>query len=198
MESWVSEFVDTPSGPAGRRARWHETLSKFDIEVQYIPGKSNIVADAMSRYAYPASKALQDCSWHGSLAHKEEMRHIIEEELKNEKLVGVIFPKVDLLFPKVLCIFGNYGNPSIGVQTDPFVYVKVIPFLVSDTQDGLEEEKRMLCLLFQLQVFYVTIHFVVKKMKKKGPQIMWCLGLECLNGPKILQLLLLPHFSFYY
>ena len=31
LENWVTEFVDTPSGPAGRRARWHETMSKFDI-----------------------------------------------------------------------------------------------------------------------------------------------------------------------
>ena len=57
LEHWVSEHADTPSGPAGRRARWHETLSKFDLEVKYVPGKSNFVADAMSRYAYLASKS---------------------------------------------------------------------------------------------------------------------------------------------
>ena len=56
LGSWVHEFVDTPSGPAGRRARWHETMSKFNITVQYIPGKDNVVADAMSRYAYPAGE----------------------------------------------------------------------------------------------------------------------------------------------
>ena len=67
LEDWVHEHVDTPSGPAGRRARWHETLSKFQIEVKYIPGKDNIPADCMSRYAYPASKALADVSKHRSL-----------------------------------------------------------------------------------------------------------------------------------
>ena len=56
LESWVTEFVDTPSGPAGRRARWHETMSKFDITVQYLPGKENIITDAISRYAYPAGE----------------------------------------------------------------------------------------------------------------------------------------------
>ena len=93
LESWVSEHVDTPSGPAGRRARWHETLSKFDIEVKYVPGSTNIVADAMSRYAYPASKALQDCSWHGSREDREEMDKIIEEEFAQERLVGLLCPK---------------------------------------------------------------------------------------------------------
>ena len=52
LEDWVREKMDTPSGPAGRRARWHETLSKFDLTVQYMPGKDNVVADAMSRFAY--------------------------------------------------------------------------------------------------------------------------------------------------
>ncbi len=54
LEHWVTENIDTPSGPRGRRARWHETLSQFILEVQYMPGKDNTVADAMSRYAYPA------------------------------------------------------------------------------------------------------------------------------------------------
>ena len=74
LEHWVKEYVDTPSGPAGRRGRWHEVLSKFDIEVRYVPGKTNIIADAMSRYAYPASKALQDCSWHGSAEDANAMK----------------------------------------------------------------------------------------------------------------------------
>ena len=89
LESWVTEHVDTPSGPAGRRGRWHETLSKFDLQVQYVPGKDNLVADALSRWAYPASKALQDCSWHGSAKDWEEMQKIMQEELEDGKMVGL-------------------------------------------------------------------------------------------------------------
>ena len=74
LEDWVTERMDTPSGPAGRRARWHETLSKFDLVVQYIPGKDNIVADALSRFAYPACKAFQDTSFHGSEAARLEAK----------------------------------------------------------------------------------------------------------------------------
>ena len=36
LQSWHKEHVDTPSGPASRRARWHETLAKFDLTVVYI------------------------------------------------------------------------------------------------------------------------------------------------------------------
>ena len=90
LEDWVGEHVDTPSGPRGRRARWHETLSQFNLEVQYLPGKDNIVADAMSRYAYPASSAREDVSFHGSADAKEEMRKIIEKELREGRMVGLI------------------------------------------------------------------------------------------------------------
>ena len=90
LEDWVKEKMETPSGPAGRRARWHETLSKFDLTVQYMPGSENVVADALSRYAYPASKAFQDTSFHGSEEARLEMKEIIEEELREGRAVGMI------------------------------------------------------------------------------------------------------------
>ena len=64
LEEWANENVDTPSGPRGRKARWHESLSHFRLDVRYIPGKDNVVADAMSRWAYPASSAREDVSFH--------------------------------------------------------------------------------------------------------------------------------------
>ena len=82
--------MDTPSGPAGRRARWHETLSKFDLTVQYICGKDNVVADAMSRFAYPACKAFQDTSFHGSEAARLEMKEIIQSELEEGNTIALI------------------------------------------------------------------------------------------------------------
>ena len=90
LESWVTEHVETPSGPRGRRARWHETLSQFDVEVQYIPGPENTVADALSRWAYPASSAREDVSFHGSAQAKAEVDDIIKEERALAKMVGVV------------------------------------------------------------------------------------------------------------
>ena len=85
LEHWVHEKMDTPSGPAGRRARWHETMSKFNLTVQYLPGKDNIVADGLSRYAYPAAGAFQDTSFHGSEEARKEMKAIIEVERREAK-----------------------------------------------------------------------------------------------------------------
>ena len=80
LQSWHKEHVDIPSGPASRRARWHETLAKFDLTVVYVPGKDNTVADCLSRWAYPASKGLTNVSAHGDEAETAEAKRIIEME----------------------------------------------------------------------------------------------------------------------
>ena len=80
LQSWHKEHVDTPSGPAARRARWHETFARFDLSVMYVPGKDNTVADCLSRWAYPADKAWMDISSHGDAEETEEAKRIIEME----------------------------------------------------------------------------------------------------------------------
>ena len=80
LQSWHKEHVDTPSGPAARRARWHESFAKFDLSVVYVPGKDNTVADCLSRWAYPAGKAWMNISSHGDAEETEEAKRIIEME----------------------------------------------------------------------------------------------------------------------
>ena len=85
LQSWHKEHVDTPSGPAARRARWLETFAKFDLSVLYLPGKDNTVADCLSRWAYPAGKAWMDISSHGDAEETEEAKRIIEMEKAMEQ-----------------------------------------------------------------------------------------------------------------
>ena len=85
LQSWHKEHVDTPSGPAARRARWHETFAKFDLSVVYVPEKDNSVADCLSRWAYPAGKAWMDISSHGDCEETEEAKRIIEMEKAMEQ-----------------------------------------------------------------------------------------------------------------
>ena len=89
LQSRHKEHMDTPSGPASRRARWHETLAKFDFTVVYVPGKENTVADCLSRWAYPASKGMTNVPAHGDEAETAEAKRIIEMERLMEEEEGV-------------------------------------------------------------------------------------------------------------
>ena len=57
LEWWTTEVIDPPSGPMGRRFRWHEFFSRFNLHIVHVKGSDNVVADALSRYAYPAGQA---------------------------------------------------------------------------------------------------------------------------------------------
>ena len=86
LEHWHQERLDMVSGPIGRRTRWHEFFSRFpNLEVVYLPGKDNHVADALSRWAYRACRDLSDRTIHGSVddarfAEEQERKESLEEE----------------------------------------------------------------------------------------------------------------------
>ena len=81
LEFWAAEQIDTVSGQAGRLARSHDFLSLFDLHVSCLPGKHNTVADALSRWAYPASEGLQSTNIHGTDQH----RHVVIDWDQEEK-----------------------------------------------------------------------------------------------------------------
>jgi hypothetical protein len=85
LEAWKKEVLNTPNGPVGRRARWHQIYSKFDLTVGNIPWQENTIADILGRWAYPASQASRDISKHGSAQDKEEMENFIREEKEDEE-----------------------------------------------------------------------------------------------------------------
>jgi hypothetical protein len=120
LESWATELLDTPSGPAGRKARWHVLLSRFNIHVRYLPGPQNLVADSLSRWAYPASKGLSDCSFHGSKADQMAMSDIISQERDEETHFSAppaSFSTRGEAQPTDLCVVTRSGLKKVRFET---------------------------------------------------------------------------------
>ena len=122
LQSWSRELMDKASGPSGRKGRWHELLSKFDVSVTYVPGKQKSIPDAPSRWAYPESKAFQDISKHGGHKSKHEMHDTIAEEQKLEK-ASIYGVKQGTASRQWWQSIGQEGEPPvlITVEQSPFL-----------------------------------------------------------------------------
>ncbi|GBL91599.1 Retrovirus-related Pol polyprotein from transposon 17.6 [Araneus ventricosus] len=76
--------------PSGRLARWALQLQYFDQNLEYIPGKSNVVADMLSRLDY--DKEIPSCEENTvsiDIPARSPME-IREEQLKDEDLQKII------------------------------------------------------------------------------------------------------------
>ena len=82
IEQWWKEDLGAMSGPVGRKGRWHEFLSGFNLEVVYIPGAQNIVPDTMSRWAYGAVDDPGDLTFDGGLEDHAQVQKWEDEDRK--------------------------------------------------------------------------------------------------------------------
>lgn len=79
LEHWWKEDLGAMSGPVGRRGRWHEFLSGFNLEVVYVKGSGHVVADALSRWAYGAIEDPGDLPFHGPMEDALEVQQWEED-----------------------------------------------------------------------------------------------------------------------
>lgn len=91
IESWHSERLDCKSGPLGRRGRWHEFFSRFpNLEVRYVKGKDNPVADYLSRWAYPACEVVPDETFHGSREDAQKVKEFEKDEARLDSPIASV------------------------------------------------------------------------------------------------------------
>ena len=73
LQHWYTEDLNKATSSVGRRCRWHEFLSQFNLVVVYVPGHTQKVADPLSRapWQYPGNPDEGDATFHGSHAADE-------------------------------------------------------------------------------------------------------------------------------
>ena len=84
LQHWYTEDLNKMVGAVGRRGRWHEFLSQFNLNIIYIPGKEHHFSDVLSRWAYPAGLEA-DISFHGGLAGDAYAQECDKAEHKYDK-----------------------------------------------------------------------------------------------------------------
>ncbi|GFU75032.1 transposon Tf2-6 polyprotein [Trichonephila clavipes] len=76
--------------PTGRLARWALQLQSFDLNMEYIPGKSNVVADMLSRPACHEENELCEVCTVAIDVPSRSPKEIRDEQMKDEELVKII------------------------------------------------------------------------------------------------------------
>lgn len=144
LESWVVEYVETASGPTVRRARWYEVFSEFNLTVEYLPGHTNVPADCISRWAYPASSDRQDVFIHGSAKDSATATKLLAAEHTLEALSTNMVdwsppPETYRLCPQVLLqSLDKWGILQELIQVDLFASLsnKMHPLFIDKDLDA--------------------------------------------------------------
>ena len=75
------QFLKTQSGLSKLQARWVEKLSLFDFELHYKPGKTNVVADGLSRL--PQANAIDTNSLSETTRKTIKKEYLCDSDFKN-------------------------------------------------------------------------------------------------------------------
>ena len=95
-------------------------MSNIDQTVEYFPGMDNVVAEALSRFAYPACKAFQDESFPWSESVRKEVKKIIADEISEGRMVGLISGLGEIEKGRLLVVAGQgsrgFAIPPVQIQ----------------------------------------------------------------------------------
>ncbi|UYV63245.1 hypothetical protein LAZ67_2003535 [Cordylochernes scorpioides] len=156
--------------PTGRLARWALEVQSFNLKVQYVPGKANVIADMLSRPVVPnvpscevtniivadmparSPKTIRE-----SQLQDKNLEKIIRDEKKKaylltlmgSKTYGVlknlcspILPK-DKTFDNLIDILKRHFSPKRSIVVERFIFFKRMQLKEESISDYLVEIKRL-------------------------------------------------------
>ena len=93
------KYLMTQPNLSKRQARWVEMLAEFDFEVVHRPGKSNEIANALSRLN------VKECGTASRGHHREDLFRGLEQAYKNDKETKMIMQNMDV--HREFCVIQN-------------------------------------------------------------------------------------------
>ena len=83
------QYLRTQPNLSKRQARWLDFIAEFNFDIVHKPGKSNVVADALSRLN------TLDCGVTTSVQHGDKSWKNLSKEYKNDKTTNEMFSKIE-------------------------------------------------------------------------------------------------------
>jgi hypothetical protein len=73
-------------GAAGKLGRWSKSLADYDLEFEHIPGKDNVVSDALSRVRVSAVGADLE-EWQDATSKDEKIQDCFQGPISMSEMV---------------------------------------------------------------------------------------------------------------
>ena len=107
IDHYSVQYLRTQPQLSKRQARWLDFIAEFDFDIVHKPGKSNVVADALSRL-----NAL-DCGVIASAQHWDRIWKNLSKEYKNDTKTNEMFGKIEA-YPGFIISQGKLYYTGLG------------------------------------------------------------------------------------
>ena len=80
------QYFKTQPMLSGRQSRWKDVIANFDFDIEYIEGKTNVVADGLSRRSDHAAQHPSCSMWHSAVSSPQQ--RAVARQLRRRRVVA--------------------------------------------------------------------------------------------------------------
>ena len=151
------QYFKTQPLLSGRQSRWKDVIANYDFDIEYIEGKTNIVADGLSRRA--------DHQGHSSQllpVQTAELNSVVARS--HSSLLSIAGTSVEIVVPKVVVVAGpRSGQPDVVSSVPVRSCINAVTSLLADIHQCMPMDPEYQRLLKQKSSVLVAMNLRVDR-----------------------------------